>query len=117
MTYTNRLNQTDLASRIDSQVTGQHIQPLHCTARCGQLAPREQRVANAYARKVGYHSATRVEFTDYWSIQCHTRYGYRKYTTGEYVPNAYRTKGWTNTYYQPAITVVTVPKYTTPCSL
>lgn len=81
----------------------EYISWLHCTARCGQLGPRERREANAYARKAGYHSATQVGFTDYWSIQYHIRYGY--------------IKGRSDTYYQPAITFVTVPKYTTPCTL
>ena len=38
-----------------------------------------------------------------------TEYGYRKYTTGEYVSNAYRRNfGWRNTYYQEAHTRVRV---------
>lgn len=37
----------------------------------------------------------------------HTASGYRKYTTGEYVPNSYRDKfGWKNTYYQSASLVI-----------
>ena len=41
-------------------------------------------------------------------ISC-TGYGYRKLTTGEYVPNAYRDHfGWKNTYYQPAMLEITI---------
>lgn len=37
-------------------------------------------------------------------------YGYRKITTGEYVPNIYRYRfGWKNTYYQHACLTVTIP--------
>lgn len=40
----------------------------------------------------------------------YTHHGYRKYTTDEYVPNAYRRNfGWKNTYYQPAKLVITIP--------
>lgn len=39
--------------------------------------------------------------------------GYRKNTTGQYVPNSYRSKfGWKNTYYQSASLELTLnPKY------
>lgn len=37
-------------------------------------------------------------------------YGRRKYSTGQYVPNAYlRNFGWKNTYYQRAVNEVIVP--------
>jgi hypothetical protein len=39
----------------------------------------------------------------------HISNGYRKWTTGEYVPNAYLANfGWKNTYYQCAITTVSI---------
>lgn len=39
------------------------------------------------------------------------RFGYRKYTTGEYVSNKYRAHfGWKNTYYQPAEIIFTFNK-------
>jgi hypothetical protein len=68
-----------------------------------------QQRANSIARKAGYHSATEIILGDGDRVADHTRYGYRKNTTGEYVANAYRNNfGWKNTYYQRAITVVMV---------
>lgn len=72
-----------------------------------------QKKANAFARKMGYGTATKiVPISDSEpKILGRTDYGYRKNTTGEYVPNAYRAKfGWKNTYYQPAETVVGWPE-------
>lgn len=65
--------------------------------------------ANSIARKHGYGAATEIIFGNEDKVVSHTRYGYRKCTTGEYVPNAYRNKfGWKNTYYQNAETTVMV---------
>ena len=65
-----------------------------------------QRLANSVARKHGHSIATKITFDPTRKkhgvgdcIQC----GYRKNTTGEYVPSAYRANfGWKNTYYQHA---------------
>lgn len=65
--------------------------------------------ANRIARNNGYGSATSVILGKQDRIVNHTPYGYRKCTTGEYVPNAYRANfGWKNTYYQQAETVVEI---------
>jgi hypothetical protein len=64
---------------------------------------------NQIARRAGHGYAAEVIVGDDSRVVKHTPYGYRKYTTGEYVPNAYRNNfGWKNTYYQPATTVVLV---------
>ena len=63
-----------------------------------------QKIANVFARKYGYGRATKVTFDP--TLSDHklgevVQGGYRKNTTGEYVPNAYRSNfGWKNTYYQ-----------------
>jgi hypothetical protein len=71
-----------------------------------------QVLANSYARKHGWGRATKVVFgniNDPKIIKTTSR-GYRKFTTGEYVPNSYRANfGWKNTYYQAAETVVMLP--------
>lgn len=70
------------------------------------------RMANAAARRAGHGSATEINFAEIKTPQVisHTCYGYRKNTTGEYVPNKYRSNfGWKNTYYQHAETVVLMP--------
>lgn len=65
------------------------------------------KMANIIARQNGYGSATEIVRGDDNKVISHTRYGYRKYTTGEYVPNSYLSNfGWKNTYYQHACTVV-----------
>lgn len=65
--------------------------------------------ANKIARENGYHSATYWCLGDEDKVIKRTPNGYRKKTTHEYVPNAYRNNfGWKNTYYQPAITKVMV---------
>lgn len=75
------------------------------------ITREQQRRANAIARKAGYAKATSIVFGDEEKVIEHTRYGYRKYTTGEYVPNSYRRNfGWKNTYYQNAETVVQLKK-------
>lgn len=68
-----------------------------------------QRRANSIARKEGCGWATTITFDPAQpeGVVEHTSFGYRKKTTGEYVPNAYlRNFGWKNTYYQRAETVV-----------
>lgn len=79
-----------------------------------QIPAHVRKMANIVARQSGYGSATTVVCTTSGPIRprviSHTRYGYRKNTTGEYVPNRYRNNfGWKNTYYQPAETVVAIP--------
>ena len=74
-----------------------------------QITPEIQRKANAVARKCGYGTATSIVLGIQNQVLSHTSYGYRKYTTGEYVPNKYRSNfGWKNTYYQAAKTVVEI---------
>ncbi len=71
-----------------------------------------QKLANSFARKFGYGSATTILFGNINNPKIieHISYGYRKCTTGEYVPNAYRANfGWKNTYYQNAETTVLMP--------
>jgi len=72
-----------------------------------------QRIANSVARRHGYGRATKITLVPGLSAPAigeTTRYGYRKRTTGEYVPNAYRNNyGWKNTYYQAAECEVLLP--------
>ena len=71
-----------------------------------------QLVANKIARKYGTNAATQIIINRSFKpgngrVKEYTRFGWRKYTTGEYVPNTYRAKfGWKNTYYQHAECVV-----------
>ena len=70
-----------------------------------------QKRANIIARRAGYGSATSIIYGNEDKVVSHTSYGYRKRTTGEYVPNSYRNNfGWKNTYYQRAETVVMLKK-------
>lgn len=73
-----------------------------------------KQVATKLARELGFRGATLVtivESRDYptdvigeSTIIRSCKYGYRKYTTGEYVSKSYRKNfGWRNTYYQPAV--------------
>lgn len=74
-----------------------------------EITPEQQRRANAVARRSGYGKATTVVIGTRDRVLSHTPYGYRKKTTGQYVPNAYRSNfGWRNTYYQPAATTVEI---------
>ena len=70
--------------------------------------------ANAYARHIGYGKADLICVEDIpikgARIAGRINYGWRKFTTGEYVCNAYRAKGWHNTYYQRAHTAVAVDR-------
>lgn len=72
-----------------------------------------QRWANSVARAMGYGKATEVVIDHNLTAPTLIKrlpYGYRKITTGEYVPNAYRNNfGWKNTYYQSAVTVIGLP--------
>ena len=68
-----------------------------------------QRLANSCARRNGYGKATAIRFEDFTVVES-TPFGYRKKTTGQYVPRAYRSRfGWKNTYYQNAVCVVAAP--------
>ena len=68
-----------------------------------------KKYANVIARSAHYHSATTILFTGLNKVVSHVCYGYRKYTTGEYVSNKYRDNfGWKNTYYQQAETIVSI---------
>ena len=78
-----------------------------------EVTREQQRAANVAARKAGFGWATDVrvnpEITEA-RVVAHTPYGYRKNTTGQYVPTSYRSNfGWKNTYYQNAETVVEIP--------
>jgi hypothetical protein len=72
-----------------------------------------ERIANSAARGEGYGLATTIYFSPRVQSPCvinHIRRGYRKYTTGEYVPRKYLANfGWKNTYYQNAETTVAMP--------
>ena len=71
------------------------------------FTPEQIKRANAIARQAGHGAATRIVLGPEDAVIDHTSYGYRKFTTGEYVSNAYRAKfGWKNTYYQCAETTV-----------
>lgn len=72
-----------------------------------------QQRANSFARKCGYGTATEIISIDANEPTIIKRivYGYRKNSTGEYVPNSYMRKfGWKNCSYQYAVTVVGIPK-------
>lgn len=63
--------------------------------------------ANSIARSNGYGTATKIVRGPESKLMDHVDYGYRKYTTGQYVARAYLNNfGWKNTYYQHAETVV-----------
>ena len=71
-----------------------------------------QTLGNSIARRAGYGTATEIYIDrrlkpGTGKVISHTAYGYRKNTTGEYVPHAYRSRfGWKNTHYQHAETIV-----------
>jgi hypothetical protein len=76
------------------------------------MNPIITKLANSAARKAGCGRATTIVFgpTEEPKVIDRTRGGYRKHTTGEYVPNAYLRKfGWKNTYYQNAGCTVEIP--------
>ncbi len=67
--------------------------------------------ANAIARSHGCGASNGIVIGEENKVDSHISCGYRKYTTGEYVPNKYRTNfGWKNTYYQNAHTTVMITK-------
>ena len=69
-------------------------------------------LANTIARKSGHNEATEIKFKSCKRgfVESSTAYGYCKYSTDEYVCNAYLNKfGWKNTYYQHAECVVVLP--------
>jgi hypothetical protein len=69
--------------------------------------PEMVKRANTIARRAGHQKATEIILGKSEGVASYTPYGYRKKTTGEYVPNAYRNNfGWKNTYYQNAETVI-----------
>ena len=68
-----------------------------------------EQTANQIARRYGHSKATKVILGYQSRILESVSFGYRKITTGEYVPNKYlRNFGWKNTYYQHAICIVEV---------
>lgn len=64
---------------------------------------------NQIARRAGYNRATEVVVGRQNRVIRVQPFGYRKFSDGSYVSNAYRNKfGWKNTYYQNAEVVVEV---------
>lgn len=67
------------------------------------------RKANSIARRAGFGFATHIEIGNEDKVVDHICYGYRKKTTGQYVPKKYLNNfGWKNTFYQHAETKVTI---------
>jgi hypothetical protein len=76
------------------------------------MNPCITKLANSCARRARCGKATEIVFADVPEpvVTERVRFGYRKHSTGEYVPRAYLRKfGWKNTYYQPAVTKVAIP--------
>lgn len=70
-----------------------------------------QRLANSIARKHGHGRATSIVVGSENRVVSSTPCGYRKKTTGEYVPKKYLANfGWKNTYYQHAECVVEIDR-------
>jgi hypothetical protein len=72
-----------------------------------------QKLANSIAREHGHGTATTIIICEIGKprIGQTTRYGWRKNTTGEYVPQSYRSNfGWKNTFYQSAAAEVIIPR-------
>jgi hypothetical protein len=70
-----------------------------------------QQYANYLAKKAGFNRATKIlqDAGQPVGVVESQSYGYRKWTTGEYVPNKYRANfGWKNTYYQHAVCIVNI---------
>jgi hypothetical protein len=69
-------------------------------------------LCNKFARQNGRGKATKITIQPVeggMQIGEIVKFGYRKYTTGEYVPKNYlRNFGWKNTYYQSAVTEVII---------
>jgi len=71
-----------------------------------------QTLSNAIARKNGFGFASQISFKSILKpiIGETTNYGYRKNSTGEYVPKAYINNfGWKNCYYQNSECEVILP--------
>ena len=71
-----------------------------------------QQAANAFAKSECWNRATALIPTgdEKPSLGGTKDFGYRKCTTGEYVPNSYVSNfGWKNTYYQHAVSEVNTP--------
>jgi hypothetical protein len=71
-----------------------------------------QYLANITAQKVNMNCATKILFKNCKKpyVKDYTQFGYRKFTTDEYVPNSYMRKfGWKNCYYQSAECIVVLP--------
>lgn len=72
-----------------------------------------QKIANSIARRNGYGKATKIIFDPAVTAPCVVHRldpGYRKYTTGQYVPKKYLSNfGWKNTFYQHAETTIAFP--------
>jgi len=72
-----------------------------------------QQIANSFARTQGWGRATKISFDDKITepkLGKTVEYGFRKKTTGQYVPKAYLNNfGWKNTYYQHAVCEVVLP--------
>lgn len=69
-----------------------------------------QTIANAYARKFGHGKATEIMLGERTEIIESIRTGYRKRTTGAYVPQAYVRKAWKSCYYQHLVCKVALSK-------
>lgn len=74
-----------------------------------KLSRNWQRLANSIARKHGYGRADYIILGEKNRVVNNVSSGYRKYSTGEYVPKSYLNNfGWKNTYYQKAQTTVEI---------
>ncbi len=76
------------------------------------MNPCITKLANSCARRHGAGKATEITFADVPepTFVNHTRCGYRKKTTGEYVPRAYVMKSQGGgVYYQHAETTIAMP--------
>jgi len=73
------------------------------------------KTVESVARAVAYHKygirprVTRIVPGRSYELLEYIQSGYRKRSTGEYVSNAYRKKGWSNTFYQSSICIVQLP--------
>jgi len=73
------------------------------------IIKKEIKKANIIARQSGFNRATKIISGVENKVVESKSFGYRKFTTGEYVTNKYRANfGWKNTYYQHAVCVVSI---------
>ena len=70
------------------------------------------KAANRVAKRDRCHKSTAIVIGQVDQVVERVRCGYRKCTTGEYVSDAYRKKGWSNIYYQRAVAVVELSEAT-----